>query len=68
MFTIGIPSFFLALQPNKKRIEGHFMKNVLLKALPGGLENGEKILKKRFAEVEWRQYEDYLTVDSADAL
>ena len=37
MFTIGIPSFFLALQPNKKRIEGHFMKNVLLKALPGGL-------------------------------
>lgn len=33
-----------------------------------GKENGEKILKKRFAEVEWRQYEDYLTVDSADAL
>lgn len=37
MFTIGIPSFFLALQPNKKRIEGQFMKNVLLRALPGGL-------------------------------
>lgn len=37
MFTIGIPSFFLALQPNKKRIEGNFMKNVLLRALPAGL-------------------------------
>lgn len=37
MFTIGIPGFFLALQPNKKRIEGHFMSNVLLRALPAGL-------------------------------
>lgn len=37
MFTIGIPSFFLALEPNKSRIEGNFLKNVLLKALPGGL-------------------------------
>lgn len=37
MFTIGIPGFFLALQPNKKRIHGHFMTNVLLKALPAGL-------------------------------
>lgn len=33
-----------------------------------GKENGAKLLKKRFAEVEWRQYEDYLTVDSEDAL
>ncbi len=37
MFTIGIPAFFLALQPNKERIRGHFLSNVLLKALPGGL-------------------------------
>jgi cation-transporting ATPase E len=37
MFTIGIPSFFLALEPNKKRIEGHFLTNVLLRALPAGL-------------------------------
>ncbi len=37
MFTIGIPSFVLALEPNKDRIQGHFMTNVLLKALPAGL-------------------------------
>ena len=37
MFTIGIPGFFLALEPNKTRIKGHFMTNVLLKALPAGL-------------------------------
>lgn len=37
MFTIGIPSFVLALEPNKDRIQGHFMTNVMLKALPAGL-------------------------------
>ena len=37
VFTIGIPGFLLALEPNYKRIEGHFLKNVLLKALPAGL-------------------------------
>lgn len=37
MFTIGAPGFLLALEANKSRIEGHFMTNVLLKALPGGL-------------------------------
>lgn len=37
MFTIGIPAFFLALEPNKTRITGHFLSNVLLKALPAGL-------------------------------
>lgn len=37
MFTIGIPSFVLALEPNKNQIQGHFMTNVLLKALPAGI-------------------------------
>ena len=37
MFTIGIPGFLLALEPNKDRIKGHFLTNVLIKALPGGL-------------------------------
>lgn len=37
MFTIGIPAFFLALQPNKNIIQGHFLTNVFLKALPAGL-------------------------------
>lgn len=33
--TIGIPSFLLALEPNKERIRGHFISNVLRQALPG---------------------------------
>lgn len=37
MFTIGIPGFLLALEPNKNRIKGSFIKNVLIKAFPGGL-------------------------------
>ena len=37
IFTIGIPAFFLALQPNKSLIKGDFLLNVVLKALPTGL-------------------------------
>lgn len=36
-FTIGIPSFVLALQPNHNRIQGRFMKNVLLRSWSGSL-------------------------------
>ena len=36
-FNIGIPAFFLAMEPNKKRISGHFMAKVLLKAMPAAL-------------------------------
>ena len=37
MFNIGIPAFFLAMEANENRIEGKFLKNVFLKALPAGL-------------------------------
>ncbi len=37
--TIGTPSFFLALAPNTERVKGHFLKNVLFKAMPAGLTN-----------------------------
>lgn len=37
MFTIGVPAFFLALESNKNMIKGHFLTNVLLKALPAAL-------------------------------
>ena len=33
--TIGIPSFFLALQPSEERITGSFLRKVLYRALPG---------------------------------
>lgn len=35
--TIGIPSFFLALEPNARRVEPGFLRRILLTALPGGL-------------------------------
>ena len=33
--TIGIPSFFLALEPNQERIRGNFLETVLTRAIPG---------------------------------
>ncbi len=35
--TIGIPSFVLALEPNKNRIQGNFLKNVFSKSIPSAL-------------------------------
>ncbi|MGM9578283.1 MAG: cation-translocating P-type ATPase, partial [Evtepia sp.] len=37
--TIGIPSFFLAMEPNYDRVNGHFLRGVLRRAFPGGLTN-----------------------------
>ena len=34
---IGIPAFILALQPNRDRVKGRFLRNVMMKAIPGGL-------------------------------
>jgi cation-transporting ATPase E len=35
--TIGVPSFFLALEPNHSLVKGKFLSNVFRAALPGGL-------------------------------
>ena len=35
--TIGIPSFILALEPNKERIKGHFLRNVISRSVPTAL-------------------------------
>ena len=37
--TIGIPSFFLAMEPNYDRISGRFLVGAFRKAFPGGLVN-----------------------------
>jgi len=37
--TIGVPSFFLAMEPNYERVTGHFLRGVLRRAFPGGLTN-----------------------------
>ena len=35
--TVGIPSFFLALEPNQERVRGSFLETVLKRALPGAV-------------------------------
>lgn len=35
--TIGAPSFFLALEPNRERVRGNFLRTVLYRAIPGAL-------------------------------
>lgn len=37
--TIGVPGFFLALEPNYRRVRGRFLADTLRGALPGGLTN-----------------------------
>ena len=37
--TIGVPSFFLAMEPNYQRVQGRFLPGVLRRAFPGGLTN-----------------------------
>ena len=37
--TIGVPGFFLAMEPNYERVRGKFLPTVLRQALPGGLTN-----------------------------
>lgn len=37
--TIGIPSFFLAMEPNYELVKGRFLTTVLRRAFPGGLTN-----------------------------
>ena len=36
-FIIGVPSFFIALEPNNRRFSGVFLKNVMKNVLPGAL-------------------------------
>lgn len=37
LVCIGIPSFVLALEPNKERVKGKFIGNVISKSIPTGL-------------------------------
>ena len=43
-FAIGIPSIVLALQPNKKLVQGKFLLNVIKKSLPGALTIGFQVM------------------------
>lgn len=37
MFTIGVPAFLLSQIPNTALIRGKFIRNIILRALPGGV-------------------------------
>ena len=37
MFTIGIPSFILALEPNQERVKGNFLFKILSRSVPAAL-------------------------------
>jgi cation-transporting ATPase E len=37
MFNIGIPAFFLAMEPNQNRPASHFLRHVILTALPAAV-------------------------------
>lgn len=37
ILTIGLAPFFIALEPNKERIKGNFIRNIIEEALPGAL-------------------------------
>ena len=52
LVTIGIPSFILALEPNKERIQGNFLKNIITNALPAGLS----VIVNVFALAVLRRY------------
>ena len=43
-FTIGMPSFLLALEPNKNRIRHHFLRNVFINAIPSGVMTAAAIV------------------------
>ncbi len=52
LVTIGIPSFVLALEPNKERIQGNFLRNIITNALPAGLS----VIVNVFALAVLRRY------------
>ncbi|HHX37853.1 MAG TPA: HAD-IC family P-type ATPase, partial [Clostridiaceae bacterium] len=43
-FTIGIPSFVLALKPNRERVKGNFLGNIIRRSLPGGITSAIMIV------------------------
>ena len=39
LFTIGVPAFLLSQMPNTNLIRGNFIRNIISRALPGGITN-----------------------------
>ncbi len=44
IFAIGVPSFFLALEPNNERLKGSMMGNIAIRSLPSGIAEASCVL------------------------
>lgn len=53
MFTIGIPSFVLALESNNELVKGNFLLKIFLKALPSALTVVFNVVIIRLFEMEF---------------
>ncbi|NLB29425.1 MAG: HAD-IC family P-type ATPase [Clostridiales bacterium] len=65
---IGIPSFVLALEPNRDRVRGRFLPNVLLKAIPAALSAVAAILTVMFVGARFGVSQDELSTMTTIAI
>lgn len=64
--TIGIPGFFLAMEPNYARFSGHFLSGALRKAFPAGLSSVAVVLTAQAFMAAFRlPFEDGQTITTA---
>ena len=66
--TIGVPSFFLAMEPNYERVSGKFLPTVLGRALPGGLTNLILVLLAQLLLPLWGVSQALVTTTSVGIL
>ena len=62
MFTIGAPAFLLALEPDSRRAQDHFLKRVLIKAMPAGLTDFFAVVALTIFAKTFTMSEDELSV------
>ena len=65
LLTIGIPAFFLALEPNTDIVKGKFLRNVLFRALPAGLTNVILVIVVMLFKLAFNLTQDSLSTISA---
>ena len=60
IFSIGVPAFFLALQPSDDRLKGTFMGNIFRHSGPAGLSEAVAALLPLFLYSVWtKSYTDF---------
>lgn len=60
-FLIAFPAFFLALQPSNERLQGSFLKNIVVRAIPAGIAESVSALIPLFVCVTMPWTFTYLT-------